>query len=225
MCADWFPNPHQSLESKGGIPVHKVRQSEASREKIYGEQGTILGKHYKDHQDTGLLAFAQQTTKQQALPIIASMLFKRQQKKMVELQETHSFCLHVFSNFPTWSAYYLCDSLLKTGCLGPCCSCTPAGQSDSSWAWEDLAVFLKMYNARQLPVSSDCRCQIHILLLLTVLTWSLLYFFPVVDTEEGQEEVSESSYPPVPSENLMIPKAPEPLALSEGSPFYKLLAI
>ena len=37
---------------------------------------------------------------------------------MVGLQETHSFCLHVFSNFPTWSAYYLCDSFLETGCLG-----------------------------------------------------------------------------------------------------------
>lgn len=120
------------------------------------------------------------------------MLFKRQQKKMVRLQETHFFCLHVFSNFPTWSAYYLCDSLLKTGCLGPRCSRTPSGQSDSSRTCEDLAVLLKMYNTRQLPVSTDCG-QIHIFLLLMIPS-----FFPAVDTQEGQEEISEPSCSPLP---------------------------
>lgn len=128
------PQPPLKCGEQRGHPSAQSKAIRGFQEKIYGEQGTILGKHYKDHQDTGLLAREQQITKQQALPIIASMLFKRQQKKMVELQETHSFCLHVFSNFPTWSAYYLCDSFLKTGCLGPCCSCTPSGQSDSSRA-------------------------------------------------------------------------------------------
>lgn len=134
MCGEWFPTPHQSMESKGGIPVHKVRQSEAYEKKKNGEQGTILGKHCNDHQDTGLLACEQQITGQHALPVMAPALFKRQQKKMVELQEAHFFCLHVFSNFPTRSARYLCDSLLETGCLGPHYSCMPSGQRDSSRA-------------------------------------------------------------------------------------------
>ena len=38
MCGEWFPTPHQSMESKGGIPVHKVRQSEAYEKKKMGSR-------------------------------------------------------------------------------------------------------------------------------------------------------------------------------------------
>lgn len=43
MCGEWFPTPHQSMESKGGIPVHKVRQSEAYEKKKKGSRGQSSG--------------------------------------------------------------------------------------------------------------------------------------------------------------------------------------
>lgn len=65
--------------------------------------------------------------------------------------------------------------------------------------------------------------QTRICLLLSVLTLLLLSTSPVLKMEErgGEGGISEPSYSLLPSLNRMIPKAPEPPALSEQSLFGK----